>query len=159
MVFAVHGMYAEFIPSRTWFLTSMVVAAVLAVWGSLAIIRQRRNFLHHGTMGAPGYLALFLGFAMLIGMLACLCLAKSVPDILTRNIGSAETGLVDSQKLPHRDNRGCDEIRLYFDDGATHTYCASPSQFANFPDAGKLRIELRKSWFGVHIVSLSTIGS
>jgi hypothetical protein len=159
LLFAVHGMYAEFIPSRTWLLTSIVIAAVLAVWGSLAIIRARKNLPHHGTAGTPSFLALFLGFTMLIGTMAGLCFAKSLPDILTRHIGSLETRLVDSQKLPHRDNRGCDKIRLYFDDGDTHTYCASSSQYANLPKAGKLRIELRKSWFGIHIASLSTIGN
>lgn len=160
MVFAVHGMYAEFIPSRTWFLSSIVATALLAISGSLAIIRARTSFLYNRTMGAPSHLALFLGFAMLIGMFAGLCFAKSLPDLLTRNIGKADTRVVDSRKLPHRNAKGCDtEIMLYFDDGATHTYCASPSQHANFPDAGKLRIELRESWFGIHIVSLSTIGN
>lgn len=156
--FAIHGVHADFRVSGTWLAVSLPLAAAIGVWGAVALLRSRLLLRTRSGQGAPNYIALFCIISVSFGAMIGSTFARSWPDLLTRSAGREAARDVPYDKSGYRGEKGCRHpLSLRLDTGRPHRWCTQPAAFAALPDEGTLRVELRQSWLGVHIVRVSTL--
>jgi hypothetical protein len=84
-------------------------------------------------------------------------LGRALPDVHARTWGTPSTSDVQYDKRGRPSSENCEyPLRIHLKD-APYRFCASPEAFASLPDEGKLGVELRETWFGVHIARVSTV--
>ncbi len=156
--FAVHGAYADFRASTAWYIASLVLSAGLSVWGCVATLRSRTWVRTRNRQGTPRYIALFFLVSLTLGVSIWSTIGQSWPDLATRKFGREVMRDVPYDKSGYRGRGKCPfPLDPRLDESWPYRFCANEAAYASLPAAGTLRLELRQSWFGVHIVSVSTI--
>jgi hypothetical protein len=153
-----YGLVADFRLSEPWFTASLVVSGVTTAVGAVMLIRASVFVSLRNQQGTPSYLAIFLILCVAGWMTIWGALGWALPDIHARALGTPSTADVRYDKRGHPSTEHCEyPLRVHLKD-SPYRFCAAREAFASLPDEGKVRVELRETRFGVHIVGVSTIG-
>jgi hypothetical protein len=153
-----YGLIAEFRLSERWFTTSLVLSGLLTAVGAIMLIRANVFVSLRNQQGTPSYIAVFLILCVAAWTVIWGTLGRALPDIHARTLGTPSTSDVRYDKRGRPSSEHCEYPFLLHLKDAPYRFCGAPGAFASLPDEGKVRVELRETWFGVHIVSVSTIG-
>ncbi|MBC8028427.1 MAG: hypothetical protein H7Y89_20730 [Steroidobacteraceae bacterium] len=157
LVMSIYGVHADFRMSERWFTLSLTLSGVLTAVGAFMLIRASVFVSLRNQQGTPSYIAVFLILCVLGWMVIWSALGRALPDVHARNWGEPSSPDVRYDKRRFRSTEHCEyPLGIHLNDNP-YRFCAMPGAFASLPDEGKIRVELRESWFGVHIVSVSTI--
>ena len=159
--FAVHGVAADFRVSDAWLGWSVALSTALTVWGCVALMRSGALISARNGPTTPSYLASFLLVSLIVGGTILMAIGRSWPDLATQAWGREVSREVSYDKTGFRDAKRCPfPLALHLDgESRTYRFCTQEAAFAALPAEGTLSVRLRETWFGVHIVSLSTIGN
>jgi hypothetical protein len=159
VIFGVHGVVSDFRPSPAWFDASLVVSGALTLAGVVKLLRSRVLISARNQQGTPSYIALFLLFGVFGGILVWGTIGWSWGSLATRAVGVDDSRMVTYAKKRERRKRCRHRVALQIDERWPLTVCVDKPTDVALPPRGTVRIQLRESWFGVHIVSVSTVGN
>jgi hypothetical protein len=157
LVASVYAAITEFRLSERWFTMSLVLSGVVTAVGAVLLIRANVFVSLRNQQGTPSYLAVFLMLCVGAWITIWATLGRTLPDLHARAWGTPSTSDVSYDKRGRPPSENCEyPLRIHLKDGP-HRFCAAREAFAKLPDEGKLRVELRETWFGVHIGRVSTV--
>jgi hypothetical protein len=159
LVACVYGVSADFRMSERWFAASLAGSGFLTAVGAFKLIRANVFVSLRNQQGTPSYIAVFLMLCVAGWMVFWVVLGRSLPDLFARQWGTPSIPEVRYDKRRLRSEDDCHYPLSIYLPGDPYRFCVTPAAFASLPDEGKLRVELRETWFGVHIDGFETLGN
>jgi hypothetical protein len=154
------GITADFEVSDRWSDVSLGAACVLTIAGVAKLVRSRVFASLRNRQGTATYIVLFLMLSSMVCVMLWAIIGLALPDVFTRTLGRAEVVVVSYDKHRFPGSEGCPyPLGINLDPDRPYRFCAAPDEFAALPERGTVRLDLRSSRFGVHIVSVSTFGN
>ena len=154
------GISTDFEVSDRWSDLSLGAACVLTIAGVLKLVRSRVFVSLRNRQGTATYIVLFLLLSSMVCVMFWSIIGLALPDMFTRAFGRTEAVVVSYDKHRFRGTDACPyPIGLNLHADRPYRFCAAPDEFVALPEHGTVRLDLRSSRFGVHIVDVSTIGN
>jgi hypothetical protein len=150
-----HGLAASFWSSPTWSRVNWWVAAAITALGLFLLLRRTGLTSLRNQRSTAAYFVMFLFVFLMLTGFSWLIVARSLPDLVTRVMGTRREFTAElSKKVDVRNrSRSCDHhiAGPLFDGRFPSRYCPDDEELARLPQAGPMRVIVRESWFGIHI--------
>ncbi len=161
MILAVHGWWADFVPSTNWsglgfyaaIISTIIFIVIYCISFTLGFTKLKEN------ISLSYKLLSLIIIPALIFCFFWLSIVHGAGNIATKAFGHEGFLIMELSKSHHNNRRNCDyQLKGYAIENAMPSHiCISEFEYSTLPESGEYTLEVKNSFFGFHINGFSVV--